>query len=137
MNEPAKHPDDEMKLAELETRSGFPARTIRLYITQGLLPGPLRAGRNAAYGPEHLSTLERIRGFQRDGLTLSQIRRVLAGPRDDSAPPAAIPCWEYEVAPDVVVTVRGQVPAWRLRLIQGALLEMRQRLNSEESSGEE
>jgi len=121
----------EMKLDELAERSGVPGRTIRLYITQGLLPGPLRAGRNAAYGPEHLDTLATIKELQRQGLTLSQIRqRMTASEEEEWALPAPVQTWLYRVAPDVTVTVRGDSPPWRLRAIQRALSELQRSLET-------
>ena len=120
----------EMKLNELAERAGVPARTIRLYITQGLLPGPLRAGRNAAYGPEHLDTLAAIKDFQRQGLTLSQIRQKMAVSEEvERSIPTPVQTWSYQVAPDVTVTVRGDSPPWRLRAIQRALVDMQRALN--------
>ena len=120
----------EMKLDELAERAGVPARTIRLYITQGLLPGPLRAGRNAAYGPEHLDTLAAIKDFQRQGLTLSQIRQKMAVSEEvERSIPTPVQTWSYQVAPDVTVTIRGDSPPWRLRALQKALVDMQRALN--------
>lgn len=45
-----------MLLAELAQKAGLPGRTIRFYIARGLLPGPLKAGRGATYGPENKVT---------------------------------------------------------------------------------
>jgi len=120
-----------MKLDELAERSGVPARTIRLYITQGLLPGPLRAGRNAAYGPDHLDTLAAIKEYQRQGLTLSQIRQRMTAPEEvERRLPTPEQAWTYQVAPDVTVTVRGDSPPWRLRAIQKALSELQRSLEA-------
>ena len=120
----------EMKLNELAGHAGVPPRTIRLYITQGLLPGPLRAGRNAAYGPEHLETLAAIKEYQRQGLTLSQIRQKMADSEEVEQPlPTPVQTWTYQVAPDVTVTVLGDSPPWRLRVIQKALVELQRTLN--------
>ena len=121
----------EMKLDELAERSGVPARTIRLYITQGLLPGPLRAGRNAAYGPDHLDTLATIKEYQRQGLTLSQIRQKMTAPKEVERPlPTPEQTWTYQVAPDVTVTVQGDSPPWRLRAIQKALSELQRSIET-------
>jgi len=121
----------EIKLDELAERAGVPARTIRLYITQGLLPGPLRAGRNAAYGAEHLEALATIKELQRQGLTLSQIRQKMAAPEEvERGLPTPNQTWMYQVAPDVAVTVRGDSPPWRLRAIQRALSELQRFLET-------
>lgn len=114
--------DDELKLDELARRSGVPARTIRLYIAKGLVPGPLRAGRDAAYGPEHLATLTRIREGQRRGLSLEQIRHATAGNARPTSPlPVPEAWWTYDLAPDVRVQVRGDATGRRLKQIREAV----------------
>jgi DNA-binding transcriptional MerR regulator len=118
----------EMNLALLAERSGVPGRTIRLYIAQGLLPGPLRSGRNAAYGTEHLATLERIRGLQREGLTLTQVRRALAGERGQSMLPEPAPWRQYELAPDLHVWVREDISPWRAKVIRDGVAQLHERL---------
>lgn len=125
----------EMKLLELADEAGVPARTVRLYIARGLLPGPLRAGRDAAYGEEHLVRLRQIRELQRQGLTLAEIGRRLAGAGepDDVAGPVA---WlSYTVAPDVAVLVRAEVAPWRRRRLQRAIRAMAAVLD--ETTGED
>lgn len=119
---------NEMKLAELAERSGVPPRTIRLYITQGLLPGPLRAGRDAAYGEAHLERLKLIREFQCKGFTLAQIRRRLAG--EPAAGPEPAPLLSYAVSEDVTVLVRGDLSPWRLRQVRDAIGAMQERLKT-------
>ncbi len=113
--------DPELKLAELAEAAGVPARTVRLYIAKGLVPPPRRAGRDAAYGPEHLEALRRIREGQREGLTLEQIRHRLAGERPRAALPDPVGWWSYALAPDVTVNVRGDVTGARLRRIRDAI----------------
>lgn len=111
----------ELKLDELAKKSGVPARTIRLYITRGLLPGPLRGGRKAAYGAEHLEALAEIRRLQKQGLTLAEIRQRRLGGADSSELPAPVRWSSYAVAPDVVVMVREDVGGWRLRQVRNAV----------------
>lgn len=112
-----------LKLNELAEQSGVPARTIRLYIAQGLLPPPHRAGPNSSYGHGHLRRLGQIRILQQKGLTLSEIRRQLDGPA-----PRALPAPEtiqrFALAPDVSVEIRGPVSPWRARQIHKALTEL-------------
>ena len=65
---------DQMTLAELAEASEVPARTIRFYIARGIVDGPLKSGRGAVYGAEHLERLNRIKGLQAKGYSLSEIR---------------------------------------------------------------
>ena len=64
-------------LAELATRSGLPARTIRFYQSADVLPRPDRSGRSAVYRERHLERLRLIAELQDRGLTLSAIRHLL------------------------------------------------------------
>jgi DNA-binding transcriptional MerR regulator len=64
---------------ELATATGMTVRTTRYYASLGLLPPPVRRGRMAYYGPEHVARLELVRALQEHGFTLAAIERYLAG----------------------------------------------------------
>lgn len=66
-------------MRDLVSRTGLPRETIHFYLAQGLLPKPLKTGRNTAvYGPEHLDRLQRIKDLQeRHFLPLRAIKAVL------------------------------------------------------------
>jgi DNA-binding transcriptional MerR regulator len=64
-------------LAELATRSGLSARTIRFYQSADVLARPERHGRSAIYREHHLERLRLIAELQDRGLTLSAIRHLL------------------------------------------------------------
>jgi DNA-binding transcriptional MerR regulator len=115
---------DEMTLAELADASGLAARTIRFYIARGLLDGPVKAGRAAAYTPEHLARLEKIKKLQAQGRMLSEIGRSLSGaePKKSAAPPTA--WWQHAIADDVVVLTRSDVSPWRAKQIREAVDEL-------------
>jgi DNA-binding transcriptional MerR regulator len=114
---------DEMTLAEVAEASGFPARTIRFYIARGLLNGPVKAGRGAAYTVEHVARLERIRSLQSDGRTLSEIARILNGSSGENAMSAATPWWQHAIADDVVVWVKAGASPWRMKQLRAAVEE--------------
>lgn len=111
-------------LAELAARAGVPGRTIRFYIARGLVPGPSKAGRGAAYGPGHLERLRQIRDWQGRGLTLTEVAQRLAGPARAVPGPEPAAWWHYEVADDVTVHVRADAGPWRLKLIKNYLAQM-------------
>src|SRR5512136_170226 len=71
----------EYPLRELAQEAGVPERTIRFYISRGLVDPPLRGGRGAAYGEKHKEQLESIRKLQAKGMMLSQIAYALAAER--------------------------------------------------------
>ena len=126
-----------VKLAELAKQTGFSPRTIRLYITRSLLPGPLRRGRGAVYGQDHLQRLQKIRELQADGLTLKDIARQLDPGSPRPATPAPAACWQYAVSADVQVTVRADVSPWRKRRIDKALACLAAELAGPEKENQE
>ncbi|MCA9598106.1 MAG: MerR family transcriptional regulator [Myxococcales bacterium] len=81
-----------VKMAVLAKRSGVPAATIKHYLREGLIPGPVRrTARNMAYYDagvvERIVTIKRL---QRDHfLPLNVIREVLDGTRAVSSDGAA------------------------------------------------
>ena len=122
---------DEMTLAELAEASGLAARTIRFYIARGLLYGPVKAGRGAAYTEEHLARLEKIKKLQAQGRMLSEIGRSLAGgttPERYAAAPTA--WWRHAIADDVVILTRSDASPWRTRQIREAIDELARSLQS-------
>jgi DNA-binding transcriptional MerR regulator len=127
-----KRPEDagdaasQRTLSALSAETGFPERTIRYYIARGLLPGPVRGGRGAAYTEEHLERLEAIRQLQAKGLMLTEIARALGGGEERLPEPAA--CLRYRLAEDVTVEVRAGAAPWRVRQIQAALAALAARL---------
>ncbi|MCD6033978.1 MAG: Transcriptional regulator, MerR family protein [Thermomicrobiales bacterium] len=58
------------------------ARTIRFYITQGLLPAARGRGVGATYSPTHLLRLKAIGLLKKDNTPLEQIRQRLQDMRD-------------------------------------------------------
>ncbi len=81
---PADAPADEgdqpqrrYSLEELAQEAGVPARTIRHYRSEKLLPPPDREGRAARYDEQHLERLRLIARLQDRGLSLKAIRDVL------------------------------------------------------------
>jgi DNA-binding transcriptional MerR regulator len=121
-----------MTLAELADASGLPARTIRFYIARGLLEGPVKAGRGAAYTREHLARLEKIKRLQSDGRMLSEIGNALTGV---TAAAAAGPTawWQHAIGEDVVVLTRADVSPWRTKQIRAAIEEMARRLEQSDN----
>src|SRR5271169_3732478 len=103
-----------MTLAEIAESTGLPERTIRFYIARGLIEGPAKSGRSAAYTADQVTHIERIKRFQAAGRTLSEIARLLDGPSpDERSAPAATAWWQYAVADDVIVWVKAGASPWR------------------------
>jgi DNA-binding transcriptional MerR regulator len=116
-------------LQELAQLTGIPGRTIRFYIAEGLLEGPLTQGSRASYSDQHLSKLRTIRDLQARGLSLRSIRSqlMLAQPgatEADDPVKARLPqslTWdEYPVGEGVRVQIRSGhfAPHDKRRLLQ-------------------
>ncbi len=68
-----------MRIGELATRTGVPAKTIRYWEQLGLLPQPARtAAGYRDYQPQAATRLGFVRAAQSIGLSLGEIREILA-----------------------------------------------------------
>lgn len=72
-----------MTIDDLAEAVGVPTRTIRYYITEGLLPGPEGRGKATAYTEEHLLRLRLIRSLTEQRVPLSEIRERLSRLSDE------------------------------------------------------
>lgn len=117
-------------LAELSEQSRIPARTIRFYISRGLLNGPVKAGRGAAYTPEHLARLKEIQALQAEGRTLAEIACLAGGPGSGQNLPPASAWWQHRIDDDVVVWTQADMSPWRMKVVREAIEEMAARLAS-------
>lgn len=117
----------QMTLSELAEASGIPARTIRFYISRGLLSGPVKAGRGAPYTGNHLERLEQIKALQAAGRTLAEMAPMLEPePGGTEAVPAA--WWHYSIGEDVVIQVRADLSPWRTKQVRAAIEEFSRRI---------
>jgi DNA-binding transcriptional MerR regulator len=71
------NPDARYNLTELADLAGVTPRTVRYYLSQGLLPAVGTAGPGAKYDDGHLARLRLIRRLQREHQPLAEIRRNL------------------------------------------------------------
>lgn len=92
-------------MRDLVRESGLPRETIHFYKLQGLLPEPVKTGRNTAlYTQEHVERLRRIRELQeRQFLPLKAIRAVLEDTDEDGFTPDQ---------QDLVRQVRASLAGW-------------------------
>src|SRR5260370_29593270 len=68
-----------MKIVDSARSGATTAKTIRFYEQVGLLPAPARTqGGYRDYGPEFVDRLEFVRRAQSAGLSLREVRQVLA-----------------------------------------------------------
>jgi MerR family transcriptional regulator, redox-sensitive transcriptional activator SoxR len=67
-----------MLIGEVARRAGLRPSAIRYYESIGLLPEPERVAGRRRYSPEALQTLSVVAAAQRAGLSLTEIRELLA-----------------------------------------------------------
>jgi MerR family transcriptional regulator, copper efflux regulator len=76
---PDRAPDRDWTIAEVRTRAGVSARTLRYYEEMGLLPGVRRrAGGRRIYGADELERLRFIQRLKALGLSLAEIKELNA-----------------------------------------------------------
>jgi DNA-binding transcriptional MerR regulator len=75
--------DPRYTLTELADLAGVTARTVRYYISQGLLAVDATPGPGPKYDDTHLARLRLIRRLQAEHLPLAEIRHRLEGLTDD------------------------------------------------------
>ena len=76
--------DTALSLAELARQADVTPRTVRYYIVQGLLPGPIGQGGGAKNGASHLDRIRLIKRLQQTHLPLADIRARVATLNDDA-----------------------------------------------------
>ncbi len=69
--------DDPLLISDLAERAGVSVRTIRFYISEGLLPPPQAHGRYSVYDEEYLTRIELIKLLKNAFLPLKEIKRMV------------------------------------------------------------
>ena len=67
----------QLSIDDLARQAGVPVRTVRYYISQGLLPVPSARGKAATYGADHLARLRLIRRLSNEHIPLAEQRARL------------------------------------------------------------
>jgi DNA-binding transcriptional MerR regulator len=113
--------------------------TVRYYQTLGLLPVPVREGRVAWYGAEHVERIREVRALQRKGLTLAAIRRVVQGALGpaDADLAAAVAAARGAEGPDELLTLerfadRSGVPASLIQAVEREGIRLGRSVDEEE-----
>jgi AcrR family transcriptional regulator len=98
-----------LNISELEKVSGLRRTTIYHYVRVGLLsPQRVNGGTRAFYGKEHVARLEEIVRLRQMGLSVSEVRTLLATTKLDSAVPV-------DAAPEQPVDTRELILRVALR----------------------
>lgn len=104
----------EYTLAALEEATGVSARTIRYYISLGLVPAPFSGGRTAAYGDVHLQAILHVRDMKKQGCSLEDIKGKSPTPGVARVDPSWQVLWAGHdamvlVRPDITVERRHEI----------------------------
>ena len=114
-----------ISLNQLAKKSGVSERTIRYYISRGLILGPVRGGRRAEYTQDHLAGIQKVRQLQSGGMTLAEIEHQRAQQAGDRRVAIAPESWTmYRISPDVTVQVRDGLSPWRIRQLRSAIARL-------------
>jgi DNA-binding transcriptional MerR regulator len=82
---------ERFSIDELSMLAGVTPRTVRYYISEGLVDRPIGEKRGAHYVRRHLEQLLLIRRWTDTGLSLERVRELLSGAPEDPAPRRAAP----------------------------------------------
>lgn len=74
-----------LTLARLSAETGVSPRTIRSWVAEQLVPGPLARGRGATYPPEAIERVRQVRRMREANRSAEDIRRALVFGDDDFA----------------------------------------------------
>jgi len=114
---------NDIKIGELAERCGVSPDTVRFYERLGLLSKPPRtASGHRIYGPEAVEQIRLVRGLQRLGLVLEDIRQLLRlrPARSPDAGKRIIALLRLRA--DAINTEASRLRAFRARLDEGIRL---------------
>ena len=94
---------------QLSEKTGFPIRTIRYYIQEGLIDPPAGRGRGGFYFDSQLNQLKQIKSLQEKGMKLSSIVQYLKGGEIQETNFSRDVWVKYEIAPGLEINVRRDV----------------------------
>ncbi len=106
---------------DLESESGVSSRTIRYYISEGLLPPAYGRGPSAVYDADHMLRLRYIQQLKAARLPLNDIRERLNGLTSDDLAvalkiemePSSETWRHYRLHEDLDIVVRDRAPGAR------------------------
>ena len=121
---------------ELAELTGYPRRTIRYYVQEGLIDPPAGRGRGGFYYDSHLERLRLIKAYQEKGIRISAMAAMLKkGAPSAEVTPSRNVMIRYEVAPGIELNVSREreisEPATILEIIRIAKAIVRGKMKNE------
>jgi len=121
-----------LTLEDLSNRTGLSARTLRFYISQGVLHPPWSGGRTAHYDQTHLDRILEVERLKGSGLSLHEI---VQQPRDPMPGTTGRLYEEFRLTDDVRVNIRVDVAPHRRNQLLKALGAFERHLGEEPKEG--
>ncbi len=112
-------------LADLVESSGLPERTVRGFITEGLVPPALGRGRSRYYTTDHVQRLELVARLRAERLSFDEIRERLST-SDPTAAPEGETWQRLTLHPDLELLVRDDASESVQALARELALQARQ-----------
>lgn len=99
--------DANLTMEDLERQTGVAARTIRYWISRGLVPRALKGGCMPVYGQQHVMHIRQVLELQRAGHSLEEIgHRQHPPPAAPTATPTAEHLVRIRLSEDAEILIR-------------------------------
>jgi DNA-binding transcriptional MerR regulator len=122
---PVHQVEPRFSLADLVESSGLSERTVRNFITEGLVPPALGRGRSRYYTTDHLARLELVARLRAERLSFDEIRERLSAPDTTTTPDGET--WQrLTLHPDLELLVRDDASESVQALARELALQARQ-----------
>ena len=122
-------------MSDLVESSGLNERTIRYYISEGLVSPARGRGRSRYYTPQHLEQLERAKALRSRRLSIDEIREQLSSVT--TAEPAVGEHWErVQLHPTLELHLRDDAPE-AIRALQRQLIALAREWLGDERAAED
>ena len=127
--------DKQYTIEDLSELTGFPRRTIRYYIQEGLLEPPAGRGRGGFYYDSHLNKLLKIKSLQDRGYSLSSITELVQQNEISSSRDVGRVWIKYEIAPGLEINVSRDLEVKESKTIAEIIKIARALLKEKEDYG--
>ncbi|MBF0338857.1 MAG: MerR family transcriptional regulator [Nitrospirae bacterium] len=94
---------------EVSEITGFSLRTIRYYVSSGIIESPEGRGRGGFYNDSHIDKLLQIKGMQENGMRLKDIINLDKSNKTDKAETTRQVWFRYEIVPGLEIHVRKDI----------------------------
>ncbi|MBF0344152.1 MAG: MerR family transcriptional regulator [Nitrospirae bacterium] len=94
---------------EVSEMTGFSLRTIRYYVSSGIIEPPEGRGRGGFYNDSHIDKLRQIKGMQENGMRLKDIVNLDKSSEVHKTETNREVWFKYEIIPGLEIHVRKDI----------------------------